>query len=100
MYPKRRRFDTRYEKRLFVVSVEGAATEVEYLERLGKLFYSTSIIDILRNVNRSSPCSVLERIRNHRCSLKPGDELWCVVDMDRWTDRQLDGAPSKTWLDS
>ena len=90
MYPRKRKVDTRCEKRLFVVSVEGAVTEVEYLRRLEKLHYGTCIIDILSNVNKSSPCSVLERMRNHRCSLKRGDELWCVVDKDRWNDTQLD----------
>lgn len=90
MYPRKKKVDTRSEKRLFVVSVEGAATEVEYFRRLEKLFYRTCIIDILSDVNKSSPGSVLERIQNYRCSLKLGDELWCVVDKDRWSDAQLD----------
>lgn len=92
MYPHKRRFDTRNQKRLFVVSVEGAVTEVEYLERLGRIYYACSIIEILRNVNNSSPFSVLDRIKNCRCSLKRGDELWCVVDKDKWTDEQLDAV--------
>lgn len=91
MYPRKRRVDTRSEKRLFVVSVEGAVTEVEYFKRLEKLYYGTCMIDILSDVNKSSPGSVLERIQNYRCSLKRGDELWCVVDKDRWSDAQLDG---------
>ena len=89
MYPRKKKVDTRSEKRLFVVSVEGAATEVEYLRRLEKLYYGTCMIDVLSDVNKSSPCSVLERIQNYRCSLKRGDELWCVVDKDRWSDAQL-----------
>ena len=90
MYPNKKRYDTRNEKRLFVVSVEGAVTEVEYLERLGKIYYDTCIIDILSDVNKSSPNSVLDRIKKYRCSLKKGDELWCVIDKDKWTDAQLD----------
>lgn len=89
MYPRKKKVDTRSEKRLFVVSVEGAATEVEYLRRLEKLYYGTCMIDVLSDVNKSSPCSVLERIQNYRYSLKRGDELWCVVDKDRWSDVQL-----------
>ena len=38
---------------------------------------------------KSSPDKVLGRIIGYAKSLKPGDELWCVVDRDYWTVEQI-----------
>ncbi len=84
MYPNRKKFDTRLPKKKFVISVEGGVTEKEYFDRIGKLVYDTAIVDVAKDVNKSSPIGVLDRINGYRKSLSPGDELWCVIDMDRW----------------
>ena len=84
MYPHKKKFDTRTPKVKFVVSVEGGVTEKEYFERIGKLFYKTVILDVPKDVNKSSPNAVLGRMDGYRKSLKSGDQLWCVIDLDRW----------------
>ena len=88
MYPFKRKSDSRLPKRRFVISVEGAETEDEYLKRLGKLFWDRVIIDVPKNVNKSAPNYVLERIQSYRGRLNKGDEMWCVIDSDRWTMNQ------------
>ena len=88
MYPKPRRQDLRFLKRKVVVSVEGAVTEDEYFKRIGKLYWDKVIVDILRDVNKSAPNHVLDRIRNYRGKLNSDDEMWCVIDSDKWTREQ------------
>ena len=88
MYPKPRRQDSRFLKRKVVVSVEGAVTEDEYFKRIGKLYWDKVVVDIPKNVNKSAPNHVLDRIRNYRGKLNPGDEMWCVIDSDKWTPKQ------------
>lgn len=84
MYPNKKKFDTRLPKKKFVISVEGGVTEKEYFDRIGKLVYETAIVDVAKDVNKSSPIGVLDRINGYRKSLSQGDELWCAIDMDRW----------------
>lgn len=90
MYPQKRRSAYRQQFRKFVISCEGSVTEREYFSRLQALCWNGAILDILTNRNANSPIQVLERIRNYGKSLSAGDEMWCVIDKDQWSEPQLD----------
>ena len=89
MFPQKRRSEYRKQYKKFVISCEGSVTEREYFDRLRNICWNGVTLDILTSRNQSSPLQVLERIRNYGKTLKAGDELWCVVDKDHWTDEQL-----------
>lgn len=90
MYPQMRRLGYRKQFKKFVVSCEGSTTEREYLKRLENLCWNGVVLDPLTNTNETSPIQVLNRIRNYNKTLSPGDELWCVVDKDKWTAQQFE----------
>ena len=73
-----------------MISCEGTVTEREYLDRLQAVCWYGVTLDILSNQGGTSPVQVLERIRNYGKTLSPGDELWCVVDKDQWTNEQFE----------
>ena len=90
MYPHKRRFGNRDLIKKFVISCEGSTTEKEYFKILQSLCWNYVSIEILTDKNKSSPDKVLERISKYNKSIKPGDELWCVVDRDNWTESQFE----------
>lgn len=89
MYPQKRKSAYRQQYRRFVISCEGSVTEREYFSRLQTLCWNGVILDILTNRNESSPMQVLERLRTYRKSLSAKDEMWCVVDKDKWPPAQF-----------
>lgn len=89
MYPRKRRVNNRSFLKKFVISCEGSVTEKEYFTLLQSIFWQYAFIDILTDKQKSSPDKVLGRIIGYAKSLKPGDELWCVVDRDYWTVEQI-----------
>ncbi len=77
---------------LFVIATEGARTEKNYFEF--DAFQSTRIqLKVLAagDGERSSPEYVLARLKKFRdeYQLADGDELWLVLDVDRWGDAKL-----------
>ena len=76
--------------RLVIIATEGHTTEKQYFS----IFHSTRVqVQVLptREDNRSSPEQVLERLRKFREAFDLGgdDELWLMVDVDRWGDAKL-----------
>jgi RloB-like protein len=72
------------EARLFVVAVEGDKTERRYLEPLKKRYRIEMYI--LPPQGKSSPQAVLKKLKDYQESedYMAGDELWMMVDVDRW----------------
>lgn len=76
--------------RLVIIATEGRCTEAQYFS----LFRSTRVqVRVLPTGedNQSSPEHVLERLRGFRDTYDLGgeDELWLMVDVDRWGDAKL-----------
>ena len=82
--------------RLIVIASEGKDTERLYFKALAKEYTNPRVhVHILeRNEaeqNNSSPEHVLKQLNNYKeqYALEADDELWLVVDKDRWTEAML-----------
>jgi hypothetical protein len=86
----KRKLGNRRYRVLFLLSVEGAVTEQQYLNMFNS---DDSIIKIecIKKSNRSSPKEVLKAIKKFlaKIDLKKDDEAWLIVDKDQWPDDQL-----------
>lgn len=84
------------DSRLFAIACEGEKREAEYFQ-LFHYFSQRVTIHIIEDEdykpshNKSAPKHVMQRaakfIEIH--DLKPDDEVWLVLDVDRWTFEQL-----------
>lgn len=87
---------------LFAIATEGSVREPEYflpfdgIERI-----KVDIIepepteeDGQRESTGSSPSQVLKRVKEYidkyQLSAENGDSLWCVIDVDRWPQKQIE----------
>ena len=82
--------------RLIVIASEGKDSERIYFKALAKEYINPRVhVHILeRSVdeqNSSSPEHVLKQLNDYKSQyeLEADDELWLVVDKDRWTDGML-----------
>lgn len=82
--------------RLIVVASEGKDTERIYFKALAKEYTNPRVhVHIIeRSVdeqNNSSPEHVLKQLNDYKSQyeLEADDELWLVVDKDRWTEAML-----------
>lgn len=82
--------------RLIVIASEGKDTERVYFKALAKEYTNPRVhVHILeRSVdeqNNSSPEHVLKQLNDYKSQyeLEADDELWLVVDKDRWTEAML-----------
>ena len=82
--------------RLIVIASEGKDTEQIYFKALAKEYTNPRVhVHILERSedeqNSSSPEYVLKQLNNYKSlyELEADDELWLVVDKDRWTDAML-----------
>lgn len=82
--------------RLIVIASEGKDTERIYFKALAKEYTNPRVhVHILeRSVderNNSSPEHVLKQLNDYKSQyeLEADDELWLVVDKDRWTEAML-----------
>lgn len=84
---------------LFAIATEGTVTEPGYFRPFDGI--NRVKVDIIQDENEvengsgsSSPRKVLERvqdyIRKHQLSPENGDSLWCVIDVDRWPQEQIE----------
>lgn len=76
--------------RLIIIATEGRTTEKLYFS----MFHSTRVqLKVLPTGedNRSDPVAVMERLRYYQneFQLADDDELWLVIDVDRWGDKKL-----------
>lgn len=82
--------------RLIVIASEGKDTERIYFKALAKEYTNPRVhVHILnrneQELNNSSPEHVLKQLNDYKSQyeLEADDELWLVVDKDRWTDAML-----------
>ncbi|MBR1402008.1 MAG: RloB domain-containing protein [Prevotella sp.] len=88
--------------RLIVIASEGKDTERIYFKALAKEYTNPRVhVHILeRNEdakNESSPEHVLKQLNDYKShyELESDDELWLVVDKDRWTEAMLSRVASE-----
>ena len=92
----RERHEAFRDARIIVVASEGKDTERIYLHALANEFSNPRVhVHILeRNEdeqNNSSPEHVLKQLNDYKgqYALEADDELWLVIDKDRWTEAML-----------
>ena len=87
--PLDRRITQLRDSKLIIIAVEGNRTEKQYFSIFRK---TRSQIKILSSDdNRSAPEYVLDRLISYKkeYDLDDNDELWLMIDVDRWGDRKL-----------
>ena len=82
--------------RLIVIASEGKDTERIYFKALAKEYTNPRVhVHILKRSeaeqNNSSPEHVLKQLNDYKeqYALEADDELWLVIDKDRWTEAML-----------
>lgn len=79
--------------RLVVIASEGRCTESIYFSAVKDNLCAPNVhVEILsRDTNDSSPESVYDQIAGfmNRYNIEDDDELWLVIDRDRWHERML-----------
>jgi hypothetical protein len=91
--PRTRRSGNR-DARLIIIAAEGTNTEKQYFEDLAVSFFVPNIhVEVLNRLNAGSdPEAVLKALDEFRnqYSLRSGyDELWMIIDVDRWGEKKL-----------
>ena len=92
----RERREAYRDARLIVIASEGKDTERIYFKALAKEYTNPRVhVHILERSedeqNNSSPEHVLKQLNDYKghYELESDDELWLVVDRDRWTEAML-----------
>jgi len=79
--------------KLIVIAAEGRDTENLYFDAMKRELAADNVhVEILhRNNDESSPASVYEQIKGfmERYIIEQDDELWVVVDRDKWTTKMI-----------
>ena len=90
--PLQRDESTLRDATLIVIATEGAKTELEYFEQFGGSRVKVRVIPSVDN--RSSPPAILSNLVGFQeeYELAGDDQLWVVIDRDRWTQEQLSGV--------
>ena len=93
--------------RLIVIASEGKDTERIYFKALAKEYTNPRVhVHILERSedeqNNSSPEHVLKQLNDYKghYELESDDELWLVVDRDRWTEAMLSRVATECAQDS
>ncbi len=76
--------------RLIIIATEGRETEKQYFAQFSSTRMQVKILPT-GNDNCSSPEHVLARLKSFRqeFDLDGDDELWLMIDVDRWGDAKL-----------
>ncbi len=81
------------DSKLIIVATEGVCAEKQYFGELAKTHQNSRVhVEILkRDPEKSSPKHVLESLNEFKniYHLRKQDELWMVVDLDKWQEREL-----------
>ncbi|MEA3523146.1 MAG: RloB family protein, partial [Campylobacterota bacterium] len=74
---------------LFIIATEGRKTEKQYFSMFGNRGCQVKVIT--NEDNKSAPAHILEQLKRFKkeYQLKEDDELWLMVDVDRWGDKNL-----------
>ena len=79
--------------RLIVIAAEGRDTENIYFDSMKASLCASDVhVEVLhRDSNQSSPEHVYEQIRQfmYEYNIEDDDQLWIVIDRDRWKDKML-----------
>ncbi len=90
--------------RLIVIAAEGKDTENIYFEAMkSRLCASNVQVEVLkRGDNNSSPENVYSQIDDFKkeYNIEDDDELWVVIDRDRWTEKMLSFVAQHCYSDS
>jgi len=85
--------------KLIVIASEGQKTEKMYFNDLKDEYARSSLhVEVLeRFVSASSPSHVLACLNKFKTKyrLRRDDELWMVIDIDRWTEQNLSDVAGK-----
>jgi hypothetical protein len=81
--------------RMIIIATEGSVTEVEYFSQLQEhavlspLRFQIKVI--APTENKSAPNQIIKSLTNFKkeYQIKADDELWMVIDRDRWTVQML-----------
>ncbi len=77
--------------RLIIIATEGERTEKQYFDIFARKSTRVQIKVLETEDGESAPKHVLRRLKQYRADYQLGksDELWLVIDKDRWPDEQL-----------
>ncbi len=79
------------DSRLIIIATEGKLTEKQYFE--SECFHSHRVhVQILPTIDtKSAPIYVYRRLKEYigEIELQFEDQIWLMVDVDRWTNKQL-----------
>ena len=79
--------------KLIIIAAEGTKTEKSYFENLAIAYENkkTHVEVIDRLENQSDPQHILKQLNHFKSfyKLRKDDELWLVIDVDRWRDAIL-----------
>ena len=75
--------------RLFIIATEGRKTEKQYFSMFGNKRCQVHVIT--NENNKSAPAYILQQLKEFKkeFQLKADDELWLMVDVDRWGNKHL-----------
>lgn len=98
----RERLEAFRDARLIVIASEGKDTERIYFKALAKEYTNPRVhVHILERSeaeqNNSSPKHVLKQLNDYKeqYALEADDELWLVIDKDRWTEAMLSSVATE-----
>ena len=85
--------------RLVVIAAEGKDTENIYFEEMKASMHASGVhVEVLRRgTNESSPEEVYRQIQGFvsEYDIDEDDQLWAVVDRDKWTEKMLSEVAMK-----
>ena len=81
--------------RLFIIATEGRETEKQYFDRFGN--HRCQVKVITNKDNKSAPTYILQQLKDFKkeYQLKENDELWLMIDVDRWGNQQLSAVAAQ-----
>ena len=87
---------------LIVIATEGAQTEKQYFEFFEACRVQVKVLPTPGEGSTTTGCSspkwVLQRLRQYKKEFQIGltDQLWLVIDTDRWTPHELSDVATKS----